>query len=384
MTATDHTAHVVFAGGGTGGHLFPGLAVAEHLSETLPGLRITFAGSGKPFERCHVVHAGFDYLTVPCRPMPRGVRGILPFLTSHLSGRRAAVRFLRDEKVNLVVGLGGYASVPMARAAVREGIPLVLLEQNALPGRATRWLAPAANCVCLAMDEARTRLPQDTPIRVTGNPLRAGFSRELTAPGRRETQTRTLVVLGGSAGARALNEAVPAALAKARRSLSGWTIVHQSGEADLQSTAGRYEESGVDAEVVPFVAHMPRLLRRADLAVCRAGATTLAELAAMRVPAVVIPYPHAADDHQRANADVFTAAGGCLTLDERDLARPLENHLADVLRCLLEEPDVRRSMARAMARLAQPNATHRVSAVLERLLPVQTHAAASPRNRKAA
>lgn len=384
MNATNRTAHVVFAGGGTGGHLFPGLAVAEHLSQRLPALRITFAGSGKPLERRHVAEAGFDYLQLPCRPTPRNLRDVFAFLCSHLSGRRAALRFARRENVTLVVGLGGYASVPMARAAVREAIPMVLLEQNAVPGRATRWLAGAAHCVCLAMDEARTRLPHDTPGLVTGNPLRAGFAQQRSSSGRRDWQSRTLVVLGGSAGARALNQAVPAAIAKVRRSLSGWKIVHQSGEADLQDTAGRYEESGVDAEVVPFVSDMPRLLRRAELAVCRCGATTLAELAAMRVPAIAVPYPHAADDHQRTNADVFTAAGGCLTLDERDLTGPLENHLADVLRCLLEEPDVRRSMAQAMGRLAQPNATQQVSAVLERLLPVQPQAATNSGARTAA
>ena len=130
--------HLVFAGGGTAGHLFPGLAVAEQLAAAIPRLRITFAGSGKEFERRHVAAAGFDYCPLPCRPLPRRAREAVSFVLENFVGYLAAKRFLKEEQVGAVVGLGGYASVPMGRAAVRRRIPLVLLEQNVLPGRATR------------------------------------------------------------------------------------------------------------------------------------------------------------------------------------------------------------------------------------------------------
>lgn len=142
--------HLVLAGGGTAGHLFPGLAVAEALAAGAPGLRITFAGGGKDLERRLMAAAGFDYYPLPCRPLPRGAREAISFVVENLAGYLAAKRFLKEEQVGAVVGLGGYASVPMGRAAVRRRIPLILLEQNVLPGRATRWLAPAATLLCAA------------------------------------------------------------------------------------------------------------------------------------------------------------------------------------------------------------------------------------------
>jgi len=168
------TTHIVFSGGGTGGHLFPGLAVAQQLAAAVPGLRITFCGGGKPFERKYVSRAGFEYLTLPARPLPHGAREAVAFLVENVAGYLAASRFLSEEHVAAVVGLGGYASVPMARAATQRRVPLVLLEQNAIAGRATRWLARRAALVCTAFDET-AGLRCRCPVRVTGNPVRAKF-----------------------------------------------------------------------------------------------------------------------------------------------------------------------------------------------------------------
>ncbi|HEY2895392.1 MAG TPA: UDP-N-acetylglucosamine--N-acetylmuramyl-(pentapeptide) pyrophosphoryl-undecaprenol N-acetylglucosamine transferase, partial [Pirellulales bacterium] len=154
----NFTDHIVFAGGGTAGHLFPGLAVAEYLRLHAPKLRITFAGTGKPFELRHVAASGFEYLELSCQPFPRRASEALRFLSGNISGYYEAKRFLRDQNVDLVVGLGGYASVPAARAAAGLKIPCVLLEQNAVPGRATRWLAPAAALVCSAFEGLRPHL----------------------------------------------------------------------------------------------------------------------------------------------------------------------------------------------------------------------------------
>src|SRR5439155_1435237 len=136
--------HIVLAGGGTAGHLFPGLAVAEQLARAEPAARITVAGAGRSFERAHVLAAGLDYLPLRCRPLPRRPTDAIRFVADNLRGYYAAVRFVRDQEVSIVVGLGGYASAAMARAAIARRLPLVLLEQNAMPGRATRWLAPRA------------------------------------------------------------------------------------------------------------------------------------------------------------------------------------------------------------------------------------------------
>ena len=388
MTPTS-SPHIVFSGGGTGGHLFPGLAVAQRLCQIWPNVRITFAGSGKPFEKEHVEAARFDYLAVPCRALPRRLSGLIPFLAENLTGYRMAGNFLDRHQVAVVVGTGGYASAGMARAAVRRGIPLVLLEQNVVPGRATRWLARSAVAVCTAFKETSRHLSPRCPVRVTGNPVRLAANTNTNPKRERGTQptaslalrvgvtspktdcpacSRSLLILGGSNGARSLNRHVPPALKRIGTELAGWRIVHQSGDAELAATRRLYEQLGVQATVLPYITQMPRVLNQSDLAVCRAGGTTLAELATAGLPAILLPYPYAADDHQRGNADVFSAAGGCLTLDERDLAGRMEDHLANAISKLVTDEEKRNRMSTSMARLARPNATHDVAALVHHLV----------------
>ena len=371
--------HIVFSGGGTGGHLFPGLAVAEELRRHAPRLRITFVGTGKPFELDRASDAGFDYFALSCRPFPRKATETLRFLKDNLTGYYAARRYLREQEVTLVVGLGGYASVPAARAAAAERVPYVLLEQNAVPGRATRWLAPAAAMVCAAFESARPYLKSRCRVRVTGNPLRREFV-ENGAPVRnlpdRLGGRRTLLVLGGSGGAQTLNEQVPRALYKAGAVLHGWQIVHQAGERQVARTAQLYRKLGIVAAVSPFIDELPGLLRASHLAISRAGGTTLAELAASALPAIVLPYPAAADDHQRKNADVFAAVGACRTIDQRELSGRLDNHLAQAVIELASDHPQRIRMAQATRRLARPQATRNVAHSIVEVLEARKVAAA--------
>jgi UDP-N-acetylglucosamine--N-acetylmuramyl-(pentapeptide) pyrophosphoryl-undecaprenol N-acetylglucosamine transferase len=393
MTSTGPHPHIVFAGGGTGGHLFPGLAVAQRLTGDVPRARITFAGSGRQFERRYVTAAGFEYLALPCHPLPRRLRDVLPFVAENVHGYREAGQFVVSRRVSAVVGLGGYTSVPMARAAVRGGVPLVLLEQNAVPGRATRWLAPHAAIVCTAFAEASQYLGSRCPVRVTGNPIRPHFTRRLVveeslaACERREGpatrishgdadrsngsdgdhRSKILLVLGGTRGARSLNESVPWALHKVGPALAGWRIGHQSGREDVEATRALYRKLGLKATVVPFIARLPRVLAQADLAICRAGGTTLAELAATGLPAILLPYTDAADDHQRKNADVFAQSGASLTLDARELPGRLDDHLAGAVALLAGNPARRAAMAEAMRRLAQPDAAWDVAAMVRQV-----------------
>ncbi len=358
---TNHPLHIVFAGGGTGGHLFPGLAVARQIADRIPSARITFVGSGKQFEWRQVSAAGFEYLALPCRPLPRQACRVVRFMIENLAAYLAAGRFLDEESVAAVVGLGGYVSVPTARAAARRRLPLVLLEQNVMPGRATRWLARSAACVCTAFEQTRSRLASRCVVQTTGNPIRAGFGRN--GPAETTTQRR-LLILGGTNGAQSLNQEVPRAVYKVRSRLAGWQIVHQSGQADVQSTQKLYDQFGLEASVVPFVTNMPGMLSATGLCVCRAGGTTLAELAAAALPAVLLPYPHATDDHQRANADLFSAAGGAVTLDSREMGGQLDNHLSDLLDSLLGDSLRRARMSAAMGRLARPNAARDVADIV--------------------
>ena len=212
-----------------------------------------------------------------------------------------------------VVGLGGYASVPMGRAAARRRLPLVLLEQNVVLGKANRWLSRFASLVCTSFEQTEQQIRSRCPVRWTGNPIRsfeAGrFSPLVSISGLSRPAAPRLIVLGGSGGARSLNENVPRALYKIRHLLTGWEILHQSGEADVEATRELYRKFALEARVEAFWPDLPVLLAGSSLAICRAGGTTLAELSAAATPAVLLPYPHAADDHQRKNADIFVAAG---------------------------------------------------------------------------
>ncbi|REK15760.1 MAG: undecaprenyldiphospho-muramoylpentapeptide beta-N-acetylglucosaminyltransferase [Planctomycetota bacterium] len=364
------TGHILFAGGGTAGHLFPGLAVAEYLREQAPRLRLTFAGTGKAFEQRHVERAAFDYVTLACRPFPRSAADALRFVAENFSGYYAARRYLRGQRVSLVVGLGGYASVPAARAAAGMGIPYLLLEQNAVPGRATRWLAPQAVTVCSAFEGLRPQLRKGCRVRVTGNPLRKSLVEHTAAQHNlpdRFGGRRTVLVLGGSGGARSLNEQAPRALYKAGAVLHGWKVVHQTGDRDVARTTELYRKLGIAAEVAPFLEELPRLMRESHLAVSRAGGTTLAELAASGLPAVVLPYPAATADHQRKNAEVFAAAGACRIVDEHGSGR-LDDRLAQAFIELAADHPQRVRMAQAMATLARRRATQRVAQCVASLL----------------
>ena len=398
---------VVFSGGGTAGHLFPGLAVAQRLSEMVPKLRIVFAGGGRSQEQRLIQDAKFDYLNVPCHPAPRRIRDVIPFLATSWSGYRTARRFLTRNPVQVVVGLGGYASVPMARAAIRCRIPLVLLEQNAVPGRATRWLARNADVLCSAYAEVKHYLPPKCHWRVTGNPVRESFLADPktqtleesversfhgahSQAGRRPSwppvptelatpaggiesppvqSPKQLLVLGGSRGAQWLNTNVPLALAEIKEHFSGWRVIHQTGPDDREATCAIYRRLGIDAVVEPFITNVAKTLAETDVAVCRAGGTTLAELAVSGVPAVLVPYPHAADDHQRKNAEVHVAAGACFLLDQRDVAERPEQSLATQILHLIGNRKTRETMGKRMRMMAHPEAAADIATMIHGMLP---------------
>ncbi len=379
--------HIIFAGGMTGGHLFPGIAVAEQLTALPRRPQITFAGSGNRFERRHVARAGFGYFAIACHPLGGSPWKTLRFVADQVAAYHAAVRFLRRQRGSLVVGLGGYCSVPMARAALHLGIPLVLLEQNTFPGRATRWLAPRASLICLGFEVARRHLEASCPVRVTGIPVRSQFGalEHTRATGRGPIENREngekhsarslhssrrrhrLLVLGGSQGAESLNQAVPRALHKLRHNLGAWEIVHQAGEGKAAAARELYKKLALPARVVSFIDDVASVLAGTDLAISRAGGSALAELSVAGVPAVLVPYPHATDDHQRRNADLMARRGAARIVDPRVLSDRLDNLLAESLAGLLIDPWQRQLMAHAMRRQARPDAAWTVAQMVAEL-----------------
>jgi UDP-N-acetylglucosamine--N-acetylmuramyl-(pentapeptide) pyrophosphoryl-undecaprenol N-acetylglucosamine transferase len=355
---------LIFAGGGTAGHLMPGLTAAKQLVREVLRLRIVFACGGKPLERTLIRQAKMELAVVPCRPRPRSWRDVIPCAWHNFRGYLKAEELLQTLRPLAVVGLGGYVSVPVAMAAVRRGVPLILMEQNVVPGRATRLLARHARAVCTAFLETANRLPTGSRIRLTGNPVREDIAQAKLRVDTAHASPPCLVVLGGSGGARTLNQQVPQALAGLNAELQGWRVLHQCGPNEVEATRRLYAALGVDAEVTPFVDDMPQTLATAGLVVSRAGGTTLAELAAAGVPAVVIPYPHAADNHQLRNAQRLAAGGACLVLDERQAGDDLPQRLRTAIGGLVTNPVARGAMSAAMRRLSRPQAANDVTRVI--------------------
>ena len=335
--------------GGTGGHVFPGLAVAELLRQS--GWRVVWLGAKTGMEAALVPKRGFDMAWVSFSGV-RG-KGPLAFLLLPLKLLVAfwqSARAIFAHRPDVVLGMGGYISFPGGMMAALLGKPLVVHEQNAIPGLANRVLAAVADRVLCAFPGALKR------ASVTGNPVRPEIA-AIAAPESRYTgrsgPIRVLVV-GGSLGAQALNDVVPRALAL----LTGErpVLTHQSGAKHIDSLRRAYAAAGVPAKAFAFIEDMAGAYAEADLVICRAGATTVAEIAAAGVASVLIPYPHAVDDHQTANARFLADAGATVLVPQSELS---PERLAEVLAGF---DRVRlRDMARRARSLARPEATSAVA-----------------------
>jgi UDP-N-acetylglucosamine--N-acetylmuramyl-(pentapeptide) pyrophosphoryl-undecaprenol N-acetylglucosamine transferase len=340
---------LLFAGGGTGGHVYPMIAVAEAVRRLAPAVRVVFVGTERGIEARAVPNSGYELELMRVLPL-RGagalgfVRGVGRAMMA-LGEGRALVRRLRPDAV---LSVGGYAAGPVSLAAWALGVPLALLEPNSVIGLANRLVAPLARRAYLAFPEAERHFRRERVLRA-GVPLRPGFLPAVpAAPGERVR----LLVLGGSQGAKVLNEAMPRAVAE----LGGLVeVVHQSGVARADDVRKRYAEVGESqrATVVPFIDDMPAALARADLVVGRSGAGALSEMCAVGRPGLLVPYPFAAGDHQRVNAEALVRAGAARTVPNRDatperLAREIRELAAD--RALLSRmADAARSIGRPAA-----------------------------------
>ena len=342
----------VIAGGGTGGHVTPALALGEALASR--GEEVLFIGSSRGLESRLVPAAGFELVVLPSeqfmgRSLPGRLRSVFSILRSVVSAHRAIRRFRADA----VLSVGGYAAMPTVLAAWLSRRPLFLVEPNAIPGRVNRLTSRLAQMVFVGFEATRTALPPRTRSRFVGVPLRRALYKAFEKGGKSGLPTSPLRVLvfGGSQGARQLNENVPEALARlAKNSVE---VFHQAGKSDRDAVAKRYAELGLCAEVVDFEVDMPSRYRWADLAICRAGALTVAELALAGVPALLVPYPFAADDHQKANAQALEFAGAARCLN----AQPLDlTELAQAVAEFITSPGRLVLMRESAVRLARPEA----------------------------
>jgi UDP-N-acetylglucosamine--N-acetylmuramyl-(pentapeptide) pyrophosphoryl-undecaprenol N-acetylglucosamine transferase len=345
---------MLIAGGGTGGHLFPGIALAEEVTTRHPDNRVLFVGTTRGLEARVVPAAGFPLETIEVRGLKgmgllRSLQALLLLPLSFLASWRIVGRFRPD----VVVGVGGYASGPVVLAAWTRGVATAIQEQNALPGVTNRILGRIVRAVFVAFEQARAAFPPRKTFLV-GNPVRRKLMDNYLRSRPQVTDGRfRLLVVGGSLGARGLNTRMLEALPFLGTLRAQMDIVHQTGAADLERVKAGYAAAGVTAEVVPFVDDMSAAYGRASLVLCRAGATTVAELTICKKAAIFVPFPFATDDHQAINAKALVDVGAALMFRESELTG---EKLAGELRRLAAEPETLQRMERAAGALGRPEA----------------------------
>jgi len=311
---------LIIAGGGTGGHLFPGIAVAEEFLARDSANEVLFVGTERGVEAKLLPKLGYRLeLIAAAGVRGKSLLGQLKGLAGLMYGYSQSRKILKDFKPDLVLGVGGYASAPVVLAARGLLIPRFVHEQNAIPGMTNKFLSRLAGQSFISLEESRKFFPKETTI-LTGNPLRKQILDEVAKESSSaQKETFHLLVFGGSLGAHSINMTLAAAaplLAKMDRAL---TVTHQTGEKDFAEVSAAYLAAGVNAKVVPFIDNMAAEYRAADLIVCRAGATTIAEVTACGKPCIFIPFPHAVDDHQRKNAEALLKTGAGFMVLEREL-----------------------------------------------------------------
>ena len=353
---------LLVAGGGTGGHLYPGIAIAEEV-RTATGGDAVFVGTSRGLESRLVPAAGFPLELVTVSGLKRmGLRGLLRGLARLPGAFLESARILRRHRPDVVLGVGGYASGPLVFAAALLGYPTAIQEQNSQPGFTNRMLGRLVRRVFIAFDDAAARFAR-RKVRFLGNPVRRTFLERAAAATPATDDARAIVILGGSQGSRAVNELASGMVRvlDARGRLP--PIIHQTGPDQFAEMQVNYAAHGYEGrvEVRAFIDDMPAVLGQAAVCVARAGALTLAELAIMRRPAILVPLPTAADDHQTMNALAFERAGAAVVLPQAEASA---TRLADLVDEILQNPARRASMADAMGTLARADATRDIVAEL--------------------
>ena len=351
----------ILAGGGTGGHVIPALAIANELKKSY-GAEVLFIGTARGIENRLVPAAGYPLQLVRVGAL-KNVSLMTRAKTAFDLPRAVwdASGMLNEFAPDVVIGVGGYASGPAMLAAVVKHIPTLAFEPNVVPGFANRMVARFVSGAAVHFEETAKYFRH---AEVTGVPVRQAF---FEIPPKR-SGTPTLLVFGGSQGAHAINEAMIRCLPELRRQAPGIHILHQTGERDYNDALAAYASLGESAEVFKFIEDMPAAFARADLVVCRSGASTVAEITAAGKPAIFVPFPRAADDHQRVNAEALVRVGASVVVEESKLEGVW---LAETIAALLGDPPRLEVMSEAARGLAHPNAARDIAALAARVAGIE-------------
>lgn len=368
------TATILLAGGGTGGHVFPSLAVADALGAG--GHRVAFVGTARGLESRLVPEAGWPLHIVGVLPLARRLSvGTLRVPGALLRAAREVARVIRSDEVVAAAVFGGYVSLPLALAAWRTGTPFVVHEQNAVPGLANRLAARRAATVAVTFPSSSEAFGAHAHVELTGNPVRPGLVEvpravlraEALAAFQLEEGRRTLLAFGGSQGARRINDALVGALTR-WRDPQALQILHVTGRGGHAAAEAAWAAALAAAtgplplvRRVDFIARMDLAYAAADVVLCRAGASSIAELTVLGLPSVLVPYPHATADHQSANARELAGAGGARVLADADLDAA---RLVAAAEPLLDDPGLRAEIGAAARRFGRPDAAARVAALV--------------------
>ncbi|MGE0445337.1 MAG: undecaprenyldiphospho-muramoylpentapeptide beta-N-acetylglucosaminyltransferase [Vicinamibacterales bacterium] len=362
---------VLITGGGTGGHLYPGIAVARELLARRGDAHVTFVGTAAGIESRVIPRERFELDVIRSaglkgKSLPALARGVGLVPVSALD----AWRVLSRRRPNVVIGVGGYSSGPVVLLAALRGIPTLLMEQNAAPGLTNRLLARVVDAAAVTYPESLAHFAGRA--FVSGNPVRAEFFEQEGEHGQHDRTERRdfssggarVLVFGGSQGAHAINVAMVEAAPRLAAATPRLAITHQTGERDLEMVRDGYRNAGLEARVEPFLYAMDREMKSADLVVARAGATTVAELMAAGRPSILVPLPTATDDHQRRNAEAMVTRGAARMLEQRNVTG---DALAAAITSMAADVEGRRRMGEAARALARPDAAR---AIVEKVIAI--------------
>ncbi len=367
---------IVFTCGGTAGHVNPALALAGLIKERKPDSEILFVGARRGIEKQLIESAGWPFRTVEISSFhrsltPKELRHNLISLRNLLRSPGEAKALLKEFPASLVVGTGGYASYPMIRAAASLGIPAAVHESNAIPGLTTRLLEKHADLIMVGFEECRKNYRHPEKVLVTGTPVRGDFFRltkkEAKAQLGMDDGRPLIVSFWGSLGAREMNRQMAEFLALEARSGIPFHHVHGAGKGGCIHMAEYLKDAGIDLDRAPglevreYIQDMGVMMRAADLVICRAGASTISELTALGVPAIIVPSPNVTHNHQESNARVLANSGGAEMILEKDSSGRL---LYDTARRILEDPDRRKRMSSAMSSLGTIDASEKIYAAV--------------------
>ncbi len=357
------TSLYIFAGGGTGGHLYPGIAVAQALRGLQPDADILFLCTDREIDARILSAQDWPFEAQPVRPIPHSPGQVIPFIKGWFGSLRLARQHIRNNNVAAVLGLGGYAAAPAMETAAKSRIPVAMLNPDAVPGVANKFCRHYAGRIFVQWEVTRDYFGRaNEKCQVTGCPIRGDFARQQTeshALFNLNPERKVLLIMGGSQGGRNVNEAFIAALInneELRKELqTDWQTVHLAGKIDYGNILRRYQNAGIQTLVLDYTEKMPQLLTAADLVIARAGASSLAEITACGLPSILLPYPYHKDQHQLKNARVLADVGAAhIVTDYKDVVLTASALAETLQRCM--RPSVMTEMAVTAEQLARPDA----------------------------